>query len=212
VKITITSDTHGLHPHLGLIKKTDVLIHCGDCTNNAGRSALRDVALWLESQPHDHKILIAGNHDWAFEKWPELAVALLKEVAPSVTYLQDSGCEIDGIKFWGSPITPTFFDWAFNRARGEAIRKHWDKIPRDTQVLITHGPPKGVLDYNPYDKFHCGCEDLMDAVVEIAPRLHCFGHIHCAAGKTQMDSTTFVNASFVNEQYKPAFHPTVIEL
>ncbi|WP_308873929.1 metallophosphoesterase family protein [Thiothrix subterranea] len=139
MNLTFISDTHSLHDRLPAIDAGDVLIHCGDFT---GRGTLDDTlnfAEFMAAQPFTHKIVIAGNHDWCFEdKRRKIAEHILKEYG--LIYLNDSGIEIDGVKFWGSPIQPEFCDWAFNRERGEAIRQHWDKIPADTDVLITHGP------------------------------------------------------------------------
>lgn len=211
MKLVIVSDTHGLHDQVTL-PQGDVLIHCGDCTNDAGQYALRSFLGWMEKQPYAHKILIAGNHDWAFEKWPDQARRMVELHAPSVTYLQDSGCVVEDFVFWGSPVTPTFFDWAFNRERGEAIKAHWDMIPEPPDVLITHGPPKGFLDYNKHDKFHCGCEELLNKVMELKPKLHCFGHIHQGYGNDLLQDTTLINASAVNERYMVTNAPYVYDL
>lgn len=211
MKIVIVSDTHGRHDQVTL-PSGDLLIHCGDCTDDAGQASLRSFLGWMEKQPFAHKILIAGNHDWAFEKWPDAARRMVELAAPSVTYLQDSGCEIDGIKFWGSPVTPTFYNWAFNRDRGPKIKAHWDLIPDGTDVLISHGPPKGFLDFNKADKFHCGCEDLLNRIMEINPKLHCFGHIHQGYGNTMLENTSLINASVVNERYLVTNAPYVYDL
>lgn len=211
LRLVIISDTHGLHEKVGL-PDGDVLIHCGDCTNDAGQASLRHFAIWMEKQNFSQKILVAGNHDRAFETWPDLAVKLLKEHAPSVTYLQDSGCEIEGFNFWGSPYQPEFYNWAFNLPRGPALKRHWDMIPKSTDVLITHGPPKGQCDYNPQDKFHCGCEDLLNAVMDIQPKVHAFGHIHSAYGRSGLNGTQFINASLANESYRIVNDPIVVDL
>lgn len=184
MRLVILSDTHGLHNQFRC-PDGDVLIHAGDCTDDIGQASLRNFLKWFESHPQKHKILIAGNHDGAFEKWPDLARAMVKEIAPSVTYLQDSGCEIGGYKFWGSPVTPEFCNWHFNRERGEGIKRHWDMIPRNTDVLITHGPAWNILDKGGFNEDHCGCRDLRDALEEIQPRLHIFGHIHYSYGHTK---------------------------
>ncbi|MBC7410804.1 MAG: metallophosphoesterase, partial [Arcicella sp.] len=97
---------------------------------------------WMGSLPHRHKVVIAGNHDFFFEKYPKEA----KRLITNATYLNDSGILIEGLHIWGSPIQPWFYDWAFNRKRGKDIRKHWDLIPTNTDILITHGPPFGILD------------------------------------------------------------------
>ena len=117
--------------------------------------------------------MIAGNHDFLAEKQPSRFRGIMK--ACGFTYLEDSSCEIDGVKFYGSPWTPWFGGWAFNLRRGsQAIRAMWDAIPGDTDVLVTHGPPKGVLDSNGLEE--CGCDDL--GKVSGGIPLHLFGHIH----------------------------------
>ncbi len=206
MNLVCISDTHGLHDHVR-VPPCDVLIHAGDCTNDAGRKSLRDFLTWLERQPALRKVLIAGNHDWAFEKWPDLARAMIAEVAPSVTYLQDSGVEIDGIRFWGSPYQPAFCDWAFNLPRGEALKRHWDLIPEGTDVLITHGPARGILDISGFDNERCGCDDLLATIQRVKPRLHVFGHIHHSYGTRKVDDTTHLNASICDEGYRPSRAP-----
>jgi Icc-related predicted phosphoesterase len=113
-------------------------------------------------------------------------------------YLEDSGITIEGLKIWGSPISPNYHSWAFNCERGEEIRKHWDLIPEDTDILITHCPPFGILDFDPEGKPK-GCEDLLTIIQQkVKPRLHIFGHLHDAHGQIQIGETLFVNASMVN--------------
>ena len=92
-------------------------------------------------------------------------------------YLCDESLTLDGVKFYGSPWQPRFFDWAFNKDRGAPLKAIWDKIPLDTDVLITHGPPHGILDLT-FDKIKAGCEELLLAVQRIKPKVHVFGHIH----------------------------------
>lgn len=220
--LCIISDTHGLHDSVKVPPRGDVLIHCGDSTDDIGQAALRSFLIWFERQPQKRKILIAGNHCGAFQLWPDLARAMVKEVAPSVTYLQDSGIEIDGIKYWGSPYTPTFFDWYFMRDRGADIRRHWDMIPDDTDVLITHGPAYGCLDESGYSEGaernpKVGCRDLYEAVLRVQPKVHAFGHIHHSYGAKPLihdngTKTILMNASCCNEAYKPINLPWVIEL
>lgn len=205
-----------MHRQVAHIPDGDVLIHSGDCTNDAGQAALRAFLTWFEAQPHPRKILVAGNHDWAFEKWPTQAEAMVREIAPSVTYLNDSGCEIGGIKFWGSPVQPEFYNWAFNRQRGSTIRAHWDKIPDDTDVLVTHGPPFGRLDVSGHGNMRVGCRDLYEAILRVRPRLHVFGHIHHSYGTTYEvhdcgSKTTYINGAIVDEAYNPRNKPMVYD-
>ena len=123
-------------------------------------------------------------------------------------YLDDSGCEIEGIRFWGSPITPEFCNWAFMREPRD-IGRHWDAIPDDTDVLITHGPPHGILDQCPDS---VGCEQLLEAVKRVGPKVHAFGHIHEGHGILEKDGTTFVNASIMDGRYRPVNAPIGVEV
>lgn len=126
---------------------------------------------------------------------------MIQEVMPdSIHYLEDSSVCIEGINFYGSPVTPFFYDWAFNCERGEKIKQYWDKIPENTDVLITHGPPFGILDKTTTGEI-VGCEELAKAVNRIQPKVHIFGHIHEEYGMIAKGETTYINASLLNERY-----------
>lgn len=214
--LILVSDTHGHHSQV-VVPQGDILIHCGDCTDDIGQAALRSFLQWFEGQSAPRKILVAGNHCGAFEKWPDLAQAMVKEVAPSVTYLQDSGVEIAGLKFWGSPVTPTFYNWHFNRDRGAEIKRYWDMIPDDIDILVTHGPARGYLDWSPYGKEHVGCDDLLEAIKRVKPKVHACGHVHGGYGTKVLDHedktcTVLINASICNEQYAPVNKPWVVNV
>jgi Icc-related predicted phosphoesterase len=199
MKLTFISDTHSLHRHLAL-DSGDVLIHCGDFTGRGSLDDTADFAEYMAKQDFAHKVVIAGNHERCFEdERRQDAEAILKDAG--VTYLNDSGIEISGVKFWGSPIQPEFFDWAFNRERGKDIRRHWDIIPDDVDVLLTHGPAFGILDWCVHGE-RVGCEDLLDAVQRIKPKIHAFGHIHESYGMRETDGTVFVNACNLDERYR----------
>jgi Icc-related predicted phosphoesterase len=172
VRIVCISDTHNRTDGLS-IPDADVLIHAGDLTDRGTRDHLVHATRWLAGLPHRHKILIAGNHDFIFQQDPATARALTRDV----TYLEDSGIEIEGIRFWGSPWQPWFGDWAFTLPRGEKLRDRWALIPDDTDVLITHGPPLGHGDLTSSGE-RAGCVDSLNAVRRIGPGLHVFGHIH----------------------------------
>jgi hypothetical protein len=116
--------------------------------------------------------------------------------------LENSGVTIDNIRFWGSPYSPEFLDWAFMYHRGSGAR-YWDLIPLDLDVLITHGPPFGILDQIAPGEMHLGCEELLKAVEEKKPRVHLFGHIHGGAGTFENEVTRFANAAHLNERYRP---------
>lgn len=205
MKIVCISDTHS--KHYSLLEKdliTDdlentILIHAGDISTRGYRSQTIDFLNWFSKLPHKHKIFIAGNHDFDFEDNADT----INEIIPEgVIYLNDSLVEIEGIKIWGSPITPYFYNWAFNRFRGDNIKTYWDKIPNDIDILITHGPPYMILDKVVYDQRNVGCVDLLNRVQEVKPKYHIFGHIHEGSGILKVDEVTFINASVLNEDYR----------
>ena len=170
---------------------------------------MTDFLNWFAKQKFAYKIFIAGNHDFYFERTPFSEWQQL--LSEEMIYLQDSGTTLNGIKIWGSPVTPWFYNWAFNRHRGEAIRKHWEKIPADTDLLITHGPVYGFLD-TVLNEQHAGCPDLLRTVLTIKPKVHVFGHIHESYGVIKRSGIKFVNASQVNEHYELVNKPVVFDL
>jgi Icc-related predicted phosphoesterase len=193
-----------------------VLIHAGDfCSDGNIRDAMIFLR-WFNTHPHPTKIFIAGNHDWICEKDPSLFRGLLTEF-PDLTYLEETSCTINGLKFFGSPIQPFFYNWAFNRHRGEEIKHHWDIIPDDTDVLITHGPPYGICDEAYREGFgiteHVGCKDLFDATLRVAPLMHLFGHIHLSGQTSYIGpKTTYANVSMLNEAYLVWGKPTIFDI
>ena len=197
LKIVAISDTHGQHRSLKLTKG-DIIIHSGDVSKSGRPEEIQDFLDWFSKLKFAHKIFIAGNHDFLFEN--EHTDVLSKMIPEGVTYLNDSGVEIVGIKIWGSPVTPWFNDWAFNRDRGSEIKKHWDLIPNDTDILVTHGPPFGILDETVYGK-RTGCEELLVRVSQVKPKYHIFGHIHEDYGQFIKGETTFINASVLDDWY-----------
>lgn len=208
MKITVISDTHGQHRSLKL-PKGDMLIHAGDVSKRGHPVEIEDFLDWFSKQKFTYKVFIAGNHDFFFE---QAHPRIIEQMIPKgVIYLNDSGCEIEGLKLWGSPITPWFNNWAFNRERGAEIKPHWDLIPIDTDILITHGPPFGILDETVYSK-RTGCEELLLKVYQVKPKLHVFGHIHEDYGQYTKGDTTFVNASVLDDHYQLVNQPVVIKL
>ena len=208
MKLTLVciSDTHTKHDYIK-VPDGDILVHAGDCSFTGTIAAIASFNTWLGTLPHKHKIVIAGNHDWLFQTDPALATSLLT----NATYLQDSGVEIEGFKFWGSPVSPEFNAWAFNRKRGKEINRHWKMIPMGTDVLITHGPPHGILDQTAH-KQSVGCRNLGNRVFVVRPQFHIFGHIHEGYGMRCANGTTFINASSVNALYIPTNAPIVVDL
>ena len=170
---------------------------------------ITDFMDWFRKLNYTYKILIAGNHDFFFEKAKAKEIAQL--IPDEVIYLKDSGIEINGIHIWGSPVTPWYFNWAFNMHRGAPLKKHWEQIPANTDILITHGPPAGYLDMV-INEQHVGCKDLLNRVLEIKPKVHVFGHIHEAYGDIKRKGIHFINASVMNELYELVNKPILFDL
>lgn len=214
IKIVCISDTHNCNEQIS-VPNGDILIHSGDATTIGNVEQIVAFNRWFASLPHKHKIFIAGNHDWLFEKDSSLARRLLDKV---IIYLQDNFVEIEGLKIYGSPWQPRFYDWAFNLNRGKELEEKWRWIPSDIDVLITHGPPFKILDEVPRQYFveNTGCEELRKRIEQIATlkklKLHVFGHIHCGYGTHEEFGVKFVNASACDEEYQPTQPPIVIEI
>src|SRR5437867_9803803 len=149
--VVALSDTHNLHYSIPQIPDGDILIHCGDITMMGEINILFDFNEWLGKLPHPVKIVIGGNHDITLETQPKS-----KQILTNAVYLENSAILIDGLKIWGSPFTPSIYatydemgyPWVFSKNRGKAMKEIWDKIPKDLDILITHGPPKLILDEN----------------------------------------------------------------
>ena len=206
MKFTVISDTHNKHSSLEL-DGGDVLLHCGDFSGKGLEKQIIDFNSWLGQQDFKYKVVIAGNHDFMFEKEPERAQKLLT----NAIYLEDSSTVIQGLKIYGSPWQPWFYDWAFNLQRGRALEEKWDLIPNDTDILLTHGPPYGIKDLTSRTE-NVGCEDLLKRVKEVKPKVHCFGHIHEDSGISEENGTKFINASICDFNYKPLNTPYTFEL
>ncbi len=202
MRIVCISDTHNQHRSpLLTIPDGDILIHAGDATSSGSIAELVAFGDWFRSLPHQTKILIAGNHDFAFERSLGYALRAVGQTN-GIVYLQDESVVIHGLRIYGSPWQPRFQDWAFNLDRGAPLAAKWALIPDDVDVLVTHGPPWGVLDGN-IQGLHVGCESLVEKLPSLSRlKLHIFGHIHEARGVVERDGTTFVNASAVDVRYR----------
>ena len=204
--------------HLKDIKtpEADLLIVAGDMTMTGEANQIEWFCQWLYSQPQKNKVWIAGNHDFDFEREAKLGEKIAEKT--DSVYLNDSEVVIDGVKIWGSPITPEFHHWAFNRSRGFEIRKHWNAIPENVDILITHGPPLGYLDA--VEDEHVGCEDLLNKIqyeLKHPPRYHVFGHIHEGYGRSSIKRedgkvVELINASSCDRKYNPVNPPIEFEV
>ncbi|MEJ7728952.1 MAG: metallophosphatase domain-containing protein [Polyangiaceae bacterium] len=189
MRIVAVADTH-LYTGRYVVPEGDVFIHAGDLCRQGSLDEVAYAAAWIRSLPHPVKVVIAGNHDWAFARQPEAARAALGE---GIVFLEDSGTEVGGVHIWGSPWQPAFGDWAFNLPRGPEIAARWAAIPDGTEVLVTHGPPAGFGDR--VHGRHEGCADLLARVCALRPRLHLYGHIHEDGGVWDAHGTCFANVT-----------------
>lgn len=225
--IDLLSDTHNQHGKF-TCDGGDILLHSGDFTGRGTPEEVQQFMLWMEMQDYSHKVVIPGNHDWDLEKnfpyWKDefakRGIHLLNDESVILkgiygeTDLQDNKYQI---KVHGSPVQPWFHSWAFNRARTEKeatrvhgwIKPHWDLIPDDTEILLTHGPPHKILDEvtrvnGDGSGIHAGCEELYKRVKETQVKLHLFGHIHEGRGWLYEGPITYVNGSSLDRMYWPA--------
>lgn len=201
------SDSHGLHEGV-TVPDGDLLIHAGDVSEVGKKEQVVDFINWFTKLPHKYKVFIAGNHDFYLEK---VGYSELKALIPdNIIYLNDESVVIEGIKIFGSPVTPWFNNWAFNRFPGQDILQHWNKIPADVDILVTHGPPWHILDQVRTGP-HTGSEDLLHKIHEIKPKYHFFGHIHEEYGIYKNENTIFMNACVLNADYELQNEPFVID-
>ena len=209
MKIWHFGDSHSYHELLVVPKDIDLVIFSGDCSNPRdiykNEQEVKAFIKWFSELPIQHKIFVAGNHDGSIEK------KLITESdfnSNLIHYLENSSVEIEGFKIYGSPYTPSFNNWFFMKARHKLFET-WEAIPEDTDILIVHGPPKGILDlsYNREGVLEfCGCSALKKRVLKLNLKLMCFGHIHnnediINAGiiKLSILDTVFSNGSVITD-------------
>lgn len=204
MKFVLISDTHGQHRQLKL-PKGDVIIHAGDFCDFGNQNQIYDFLNWYKELDFEYKILIGGNHDFFAAEYPK---QFLEHLPKEITYLNDSGLSIDYIKIWGSPVQPDLVGWAFGKKRGVEMRYHWDLIPQDVDILVTHSPPFGILDQSRSCQ-SLGCEMLTKRLGKLNLKFHIFGHIHASYGMETIGNTTFINASNMDST-KGLVNPPVV--
>lgn len=218
MRLVFISDTHGYLRERD-IPDGDVLIHCGDACSSGQEFEFENFMRQMEQlRPRFRQILYTpGNHDRCVEAHPNKCRKAFDR--PNTKLLIHEPFEFEGIKFFGSPYTPQFFDWSFMYPR-EKGKEIWCNIPDDTDVLFTHGMPYGVLDSvgrligSDFDE-HVGCHDLLDRIVEIEPKVFAGGHLHLRGGNTMtIDglSTVFANAAICDDSYSPVHRPIEIDI
>ena len=218
IKLTIISDTHNKHKLLtGDLPGGSLLLHSGDISSMGYEHEIREFAKWYDGLNYDHKVFIAGNHDWGFQNNVEKVKGILTEYK-TIDYIQDELMTVqegDGpeVKIWGSPWQPEFYNWAFNLPKnGEELKAKWDMIPEGIDILITHGPAWGILDDVEGNRnVHLGCELLADRIKVVKPKIHVCGHIHSGYGYVFDGDTHYINASVLNEEYYYGNKPLMVE-
>ena len=217
MKLVLISDTHNQHHDLK-IPDGDVLIHSGDITFNGKLEYFAKFNDWLGTLPHKHKIVVPGNHD--IDAGNE-NYAIVEALMVQCHWLVNQAVTIDGIKFYGVPQTPSFFpeNWVFNVDRGSLLEMNiWNEVPDDTDVVISHGPPRGYGDscpdyVLPHRMVNVGCDYQLERLKQIRPKLNVCGHIHDAYGVYLTDFGTVVaNASSCTRGYKPKNLPLVFNI
>lgn len=188
MKILQISDTHGLHRQLADLLAADVIVHCGDFTEAGTEEEVLDFLNWFAELPYVHKIFVAGNHDLCL--WDAGGIEDLPE---GMHFLQDCGCEIDGVRFFGL---------GYNHP--ETL------IPNAVDVLVTHEPPVMILDHSA--GVHWGNASLRSRVFEVSPRYHLFGHAHESYGILLKSAITFSNASLLDDAHRLVHPPRLLEL
>lgn len=219
MKITVLSDTHTLHKQTtSFLNGGDLLIHAGDYSNVGYKHEIHQFGKWFnEIKGYDKKIFINGNHEKYAETNPEFMKSVIEQY-PNLIYLQDHyfgiyDIETDkSVKIYGSPWQPEFYNWGYNLPKnGVELKEKWDNIPKNIDILVTHGPPFGILDTIQGEHENLGCELLRDRVKIIKPKIHVFGHIHTGYGYWFDGDTHFINASVLNERYEFTQKPLTFE-
>ena len=196
MKILHISDTHGCHHRMRDLPEADMIVHSGDFTMNGSPQETIDFLKWFSGLDYPDKIFIAGNHDSCLYK------ASIDGLAGDVHYLCNSGLELHGIKFYGVPM---FIEDCVT----ERQKDNYAKIPVDTDILITHAPPCGILDFD--SGVNYGSNELFSRIAVVRPHLHLLVHIHSGHGIKSLHGITFSNGSIMNTGYDDMFSPNLIE-
>lgn len=196
MKLTFLSDTHGKHNRLTpLIKGGDAIFHTGDISTMGYMSEIEQFLNWFDNLNYKYKILIAGNHDFGFMDYPLKIKNLLTKY--NVIYLEDDftyiGEQPNLIKVYGTPWQPMFNDWAFN-LNDDELKEKLLHIHKDTDILLTHNPPAGILDNK------IGCKKLLKITNQIKPKIHAFGHNHQNKGIKTINDIHFINCTILNNK------------
>jgi len=210
MKIVIVSDTHGHHDQL-TIPEADVLVHCGDMFDGIERHTVHPEQLdaWFASLPVECVVCTGGNHDDHLQMAHEAG----HQPFEYARVLIDEAWTHQGVTFYGAPWVPRLQGWSFYESE-QALPGAWARIPDGVDVLVTHTPPKGILDVSSRHDLPLGCPHLLERVEALGPKIHCFGHIHASGGQAVVGQTRFINAAVVAGRYpyEVVREPIVVEL
>ncbi len=207
MRIVAIGDTHTQH-HDVEVPDGDILLFGGD---GEFRSALDliDFNNWLSTFKHKHIIVIAGNHDFFCERYPNE----VKKYLTKAVYLRDERHILsNGMSVWGSPMTQTFMDWAFMETEENLDRYYWSKIPKDTNILLVHGPAYKHLDIGRPQHGNLGSKTLAKKIEKLRIPYVIHGHIHGSYGIEKTEDTTYFNCSVLDEDYRLVNAPIVIDV
>jgi len=225
IRIVCISDTHTYHRHLKL-PLGDILIHAGDFSFGGFEEEIKSFSDWLATQnSFKHKIVIAGNHEITFDiereesmkkrhtHLAEVDFRTNKAMLQNCIYLENESVNLYGYKFYGTPVQVPFHDWGFNRNEEER-ELIFAKIPNDTDILITHGPPFGAQDKVFPSHEHVGDRLINKTLdrIEGGPLFNIFGHIHEDYGIDAIGDTICLNVANCNYRYKINNPPMIIDL
>ena len=211
MRILHLSDTHGHHRELTALPQADVVVHSGDITFHGSYDEVMDFVRWFAALPYKNKLFIAGNHDFSLageqsdgKDMQEKINALLPE---NTYYLCNSGVEIEGLSFYGIPMFRSSVD-------DTSYERFYSDIPKETDVLITHQPPFGILDGGEYkgQPYNYGNALLLEQVKVVSPKVHLFGHDHNVFGKTMVNGICFSNGALTGHSCELIRKPEIIEI
>lgn len=197
----------------------DVLVHAGDLTNTGKYVELLHVVDWMKNLPHEHKLIVCGNHELEVSGDTQLVKDIFEK--DGIRVIHDEVVDIDGVKFYGQPRTPEFFDWGWMYRRGFEANQIWSGLPEGIDVVVCHGPPFGYGDVCPdytnrhkgtsASLVHVGCAEQAQRLSEVKPSFVVCGHVHFSYGPHATPwGTVVVNSSICTERYEPSNRPPVI--
>ncbi len=209
MKLAIISDTHG-RPFE--IPECDVFIHCGDITAGGSLEETEQFMKWLRRQTQvGLSLIVPGNHDRCFqEEWLAVEDMFASE---DVLVMIDQAIKLGDRTFYGSPWTPPFMNWFF-MADEERLGMLYRAMPKEVDVLITHGPPRGILDTG-YQDPHVGSIALAEAIEWRNIKHNVFGHLHSCGGQTvqpYVDGTIYHNVAACDDAYNMVRKCKVLEI